>query len=301
MKVLVTGGAGFIGHHLVKALLLQGHEVVVLDNFSTGLIANLEKVKGDIEIQTGTVLNALKVFQLVRRVDLVYHLAADVSVAASVDQPFETTMTTFMGTMHVMEACMEYNKKIVFPSSAAVYGAREGVCSEAHAPAPISPYGAAKLSCEAMAEALRISRRLDYAALRLFNVFGPGQRADSPYSGVVSLFAEAVAGLNPVTVFGSGKQTRDFVPVDFVVSCLRKAQHWNGVTNVGTGHGTSLLDLVQAMGDIVDRPVLCQHSAERAGDIFSSVASVERLKPLTGFLPGHEAFITTLCEVLGQH
>ena len=294
MKALVTGGAGFIGSHLVERMLGLGHEVRVLDNFSTGKRANLEPCaahEGRLEVIEGDIRDGRRVRELALGCDVVFHEAAIVSVPYSVDHPQETHDVNLQGTLNVLEAARQARVgRLVFASSAAVYGDAPGLPKhEGMLPAPIAPYALEKLASE---HYLAIFARLygvETVALRYFNVFGPRQDPSSPYSGVISVFASRARRAEPLTIFGDGQAYRDFIYVKDVVEANLLAAQTPGISghvfNVARGEKTTLLALVKMIGRVVGRELEVRHAAPRAGDIAESVADITRAKRELGYVP----------------
>jgi UDP-glucose 4-epimerase len=282
--VLITGGAGFIGSHLADALLAQGVPVRVLDNFSTGKRSNLALDNPRLELLEGDVANADQVAEAVAGCRAVAHLAAVASVQASVDDPVATHQSNFIGTLNLCEAMRKQGvRRVLFASSAAVYGNNgEGVAIDEDTPvAPLTPYASDKLSSEHYLDFYRRQHGLEPAVFRFFNIFGPRQDPSSPYSGVISIFTErAQAGL-PITVFGDGEQTRDFVYVADLVAVLQQAllnpQIAVGAVNVGLNRSTSLLQLLSAIDGLLGGLPAITHIQARQGDIRHSRADNRRL------------------------
>ncbi|NNG61423.1 NAD-dependent epimerase/dehydratase family protein [Pseudomonas fragi] len=282
--VLVTGGAGFIGSNLVDALLAQGQAVRILDDMSTGKRCNLPMDNPKVELIEGDVADAALVARVMAGCSAVVHLAAVASVQASVDDPVRTHQSNFIGTLNVCEAMRESGvKRVVFASSAAVYGNNgEGESIVEDTPkAPLTPYASDKLASEYYLDFYRRQHGLEPAIFRLFNVFGPRQDPSSPYSGVISIFSErAVKGL-PITIFGDGEQTRDFIYVGDLVNILVQAvearQVEEGAVNVGLNKATTLKQMLEALGDVVGGLPPISYSAARSGDIRHSRADNSRL------------------------
>jgi UDP-glucose 4-epimerase len=290
MNVLITGGAGFIGSHLVDCLLAAGDRVRVLDDLSTGKRENLphhnalEFVEGDIR-DTGLVSRCVK------EMDAVVHLAAIASVQASIDDPVRTHQVNFDGTLNLLEAAHHAGvKRFIYACSAAVYGDVASVpVPENVALNPLSPYAVDKLTGEYYL--LHYHRKLGLAAtsFRFFNIYGPRQDPSSPYSGVISIFVNCLQRNRPVTLFGDGSQTRDFVYVADLADLLARAVYGldgvGGVFNVGTGMRYSLLQLLEYLEKLSGRKIVRQHEAARLGDIQHSCADVSRLKQVFGSAP----------------
>jgi len=290
VKVLVTGGAGFIGSHLVDRLLALGHDVRVLDDLSTGKVANLAEAGSRVELRVGDVRDPGTVAEAVAGVELVYHEAAVVSVQRSVEQPAETLGVNVGGTLNVLCAARAAGvRRVVLASSAAVYGSQaEGAKREADPTLPDSPYGLEKLASEHYLRMWHALYGLETVCLRYFNVFGPRQDPSSPYSGVTSIFADRLRrGVTP-TIYGDGEQTRDFVYVANVVEAniragLSAVRH--GVFNVGCGTSTSLNQLLRAMATVASASPEASYAAARAGDIRHSLADISESARVLGYAP----------------
>jgi UDP-glucose 4-epimerase len=288
--VLVTGGAGFIGSHLVERLVKTGRRVRVLDDLSTGQPGNLAHLE-NVELVRGDVADASAVRDAVNGTDLVFHLAALASVQKSVDAPDESHAVCATGTLHVLDAARRAGvRRVVYAASASCYGIPDGpVQTEATPTMPLSPYAAAKLSGEMYCQAFSATYGLETVRTRFFNVFGPRQRADSPYSGVIALFIAALGEGRTPTIFGDGLQTRDFTFVSDVVDVLLLASEKPGVSgevfNVGTGHPTTLLDLIAALNRQLGTDVTPKHAETRAGDIRHSRADISKAVRMLGYQP----------------
>jgi UDP-glucose 4-epimerase len=305
MKVLVTGGAGFIGSHLVERMLGLGHEVRVVDDFSTGKRANLEPMAcARLEVVEEDVRNGWKVRDLAAGCEVIFHEAAIVSVPYSVENPQETHDVNLQGTLNVLEAARHAKaRRLVFASSAAVYGDAPGLPKhEGMLPTPISPYGLEKLTSE---HYLAIFARLygvETVSLRYFNVFGPRQDPSSAYSGVISIFADRARRGEPLTIFGDGHAYRDFVHVEDVVDANLLAATAPGISgrafNIARGEKTTLLELARMIGSVAGRELVVRHEAARAGDIAESVADISRARKELGYAPKVEVG-TGLQRLLG--
>jgi len=302
MKVLITGGAGFIGSHLVDELLAAGNSVRVLDNLTTGKRANLP-AHTQLEFIQGDIRDRSLVFDSVRGMNAIVHLAAVASVQASVDDPTGTHATNFDGTLHLLEAArQEHVQRFLYASSAAVYGDNTRLpLVEDEILNPLSPYAADKLAGEYYLRFYHAKFGIETTAFRFFNIFGPRQDPSSPYSGVISIFVERACQVEPVTVFGDGQQTRDFVYVGDLVKLLTQAlvstETAGQVMNVGRGKQCSLLDLLAALEKLTGRPVERRFAAARLGDIVHSCADVTRLVRLLGKAPQTD-IVTGLGEIL---
>lgn len=283
-RILVTGGAGFIGSHLADALLARGHAVRVLDNLSSGRRANLALDHPRLELVVGDVADPAVVRRALAGCTAVAHLAAVASVQASVEDPVGTHRSNFLGTLSLCEAMREQGvRRVLFASSAAVYGQNgEGTAiDEDTAKAPLTPYAVDKLASEHYLDFYRRQHGLEPAVFRFFNIFGPRQDPSSPYSGVISIFAERARAGQPITVFGDGEQTRDFVYVADLVALLVQAleapQAVAGALNVGLGRATSLNQLLASLGELLGGLPPVSHAPARAGDIRHSRADNRRL------------------------
>jgi len=283
-RVLVTGGAGFIGSHLVEALLAKGYQVRVLDNLSTGKVSNLPIDNASLDLVTGDVADSATVAQAMQGCNAVVHLAAVASVQASVDDPVSTHQSNFVGTLNVCESMLKGGvKRVVFASSAAIYGNNgEGTAIDEDTPkSPLTPYASDKLASEYYLDFYRREHGLEPVILRFFNIFGPRQDPSSPYSGVISIFTERALKQLPVSIFGDGEQTRDFVYVQDLVSILLQAVEATkpqpGAVNIGLSRSTSLNDLIAELGSATGHPLTVNHLAPRQGDIRHSRANNARL------------------------
>ncbi|MGE8500635.1 MAG: NAD-dependent epimerase/dehydratase family protein [Pseudomonas sp.] len=284
-EILVTGGAGFIGSHLVDALLAAGQRVRVLDNLSMGKRNNLPLDNPALQFIEGDVADAQLVAQAVAGCDAVVHLAAVASVQASVDDPVATHQSNFIGTLNVCEAMRLHGvRRVVYASSAAIYGNNgEGVAiDEDTAKSPLTPYAADKLASEHYLDFYRRQHGLEPAVFRFFNIFGPRQDPSSPYSGVISIFTQRAQQGLPISVFGDGEQTRDFFYVGDLVELLMQALGGGQVeplpVNVGWNQAVSLNQLLAEIGTLCGALPQVTHLPARAGDIRHSRADNTRLQ-----------------------
>lgn len=284
-EILVTGGAGFIGSHLVDALLVAGQRVRVLDNLSMGKRNNLPLDNPALQFIEGDVADAQLVAQAVAGCDAVVHLAAVASVQASVDDPVATHQSNFIGTLNVCEAMRLHGvRRVVYASSAAIYGNNgEGVAiDEDTAKSPLTPYAADKLASEHYLDFYRRQHGLEPAVFRFFNIFGPRQDPSSPYSGVISIFTQRAQQGLPISVFGDGEQTRDFFYVGDLVELLMQALGAGQVeplpVNVGWNQAVSLNQLLAEIGTLCGALPQVTHLPARAGDIRHSRADNARLQ-----------------------
>jgi len=293
MRLLVTGGAGFIGSHLTERLLDLGHEVRVFDNFSTGRRENLAFPRGRarLDVREGDLRDEVEVRGAVAGVDGIFHQAALVSVPRSIAEPALSFEINAAGTLRLFEAARGAQvRRIVYASSAAVYGdAETPPLRETATLRPLSPYGLDKLYTEQMGALYASLYRLTPVALRYFNVFGPRQDPGSPYSGVISIFVDRLRrGESPI-IYGDGEQTRDFVYVLDVVEANLVSMwgHHEGFRafNVGRGDRLSLNTLVALLQDVMDVRLPVRHAPARAGDIRDSQADISAIAAALGFAP----------------
>jgi nucleoside-diphosphate-sugar epimerase len=289
-RVVVTGGAGFIGSNLVRALLERGDEVRVLDNFSTGNRANLEGL--DVEIVEGELRSYERVHNAVRGTEVVYHLGALGSVPRSVQDPLTSSAVNVEGTLNVLLAARDEGvRRVVFSSSTSVYGSsRQLPTSEDHPPDPISPYGVAKLAAERYCISFsRVYESFESVVLRYFNVFGPRQSPFSQYSAAIPLFITAIAAGRPVSIYGDGEQSRDFTYVGNVVDATLRAGEAAGASgeifNIAAGSPVSVNGVADIIGGILGKPVEKRYLPARAADIRDSWADLGKAERLLGYRP----------------
>jgi nucleoside-diphosphate-sugar epimerase len=293
MKALVTGGAGFIGSHVAEALMAKGWEVVVLDNLSTGLESNIPSGADAI---TGDAADTRLLAQALRGCQSVFHLAAVSSVQDALERPLETHESNLTATLALLEASVKEGvRRFVFSSSAAVYGDTDGrVAREDMTPNPLSHYAVQKLASEHYCAAYHRLHGLETVCLRYFNVYGPRQRADSPYSGVIAKFADSARNGRPVVIFGDGAQTRDFVHVSDVVAANLAAGTGfaddlaGGVFNIGSGRTVSITELATAVRTIFPASPAPEHRPTRQGEVRFSQADIAKACKLLGYRPSVE-------------
>jgi nucleoside-diphosphate-sugar epimerase len=292
VRALVTGGGGFIGSNLVRALLARGDEVRVLDNFSTGSRRNLAGLERDVEVVEGELRSYERVHHAVRGTEVVFHLGALGSVPRSVQDPLTSSAVNVEGTLNVQLAARDESvRRVVFASSSSIYGNQpELPLSESMAPDPISPYGVAKLAAERYCVSFsRVYHSFETVVLRYFNVFGPRQDPTSQYAAVVPLFITAIAAGRPITIFDDGEQSRDFTYVDNVVAANLLAADAEDVSgkifNISGGAPTSVNELAEAIGRLLGKPVERRYLGARAGDLRNSWADIGAARSLLGFDP----------------
>ena len=284
MKVVVTGGAGFIGANVCRVLAAAGHEAIAFDDLSTGDAANLEGV--DAALVEGTILDAAALDAVVDGAGAVIHLAARPSVPRSIADPMASHQVNATGTLEVLEAVRRGpGAHVVVASSSSVYGANPGIPKAVDlVPMPLSPYAASKLAAESYALAHASSFGLDVLAFRFFNVFGPLQPAGHAYAAVVPAFAEAALRGAPLPVFGDGKQTRDFTYVGTVAAVLASAVdrrlRSERPVNLAFGSRVSLLELADLLGSILGRDLELEFGPSRIGDVRDSQADQSQVRAL---------------------
>jgi UDP-glucose 4-epimerase len=288
-KALVTGGAGFIGSHLVETLSTAGCEVVVLDNLSGGHLSNLESVKSDIVFYKYDIRELDALEEAAKDCDVIFHLAAIVAVQQTIEEPIDSTMVNDIGTLNVLEAARKRNvRNAVLASSCAVYGDDPRLPKdESMLPLPASPYAVHKLSGEHYFRVYCQLFGLKTTCLRFFNVFGPRQDPSSPYSGVISIFmSKAVSGQAPV-IFGDGNQTRDFVYVEDVVKGLLLAAGGDveagDVFNIGSGSRVTINRLWELVASLSGRLTDPEYQPARPGDILHSLGNIDKARRLLQF------------------
>jgi nucleoside-diphosphate-sugar epimerase len=285
--VLVTGGCGFIGSHLVESLVSNGYCVRIVDDLSSGNINNVNHlINQGVELCEGNVCDWNIIDKVTRGCKYIFHQAAIVSVPESIKDPSGTSQVTYGGTIRVLEAASQHNvKRVILASSAAIYG-QDPVLpkKESMLPNPITPYGIDKLASELIGQYYARSLRVEFVALRYFNVFGSRQNPNSPYSGVISLFCKHIAQNTPPIIHGDGLQSRDFINVsDVVAANLLVMLHSsvNGkVFNVGTGKSTSLVEIINMLNTLANTNLKPSFQSPRLGDIRHSLADISSLRSL---------------------
>lgn len=288
-RVLVTGGAGFIGSHLCARLCAEGHEVRVLDDLSSGHRANLDGL--DVDLIVGDIRDLDTVAGAVEGADFVHHHAAIASVQYSVDHPLDEQEVNVTGTLHVLEAARAAGvSRVVFAASAAAYGADETVPKTEDMPArPISPYGLSKVAGEHYCRVWSHVYGLETVCLRYFNIFGPRQDPASPYSGVISIFARTMIDGHVPTIHGDGEQSRDFTFVDNVVEAnllaCRIPEARGEVYNIGTGRAVTVNELVTGLNEVLGTGIEPVHGEARTGDVRCSLADIGAAREALGYEP----------------
>lgn len=289
MKVLVTGGAGFIGHHLVTALVARGDEVGVIDDLSTGSADRLRPLEGRIAFTDASILDAVALAEAMAGCEVVFHQAALASVAASVEDPVRANEINVTGTIEVMRAAAAAGvRRVVFAASSAAYGDSTSLpLRESEPPAPVSPYGASKVAGEHYLHSLGGLHGIATVALRYFNVFGPGQDPASEYAAVVPRFVTAVLSGRRPTIFGDGSASRDYTYIDNVVRANLLAADPAApdrlTCNIGTGERWTLLELLDAITDATRTSADPEFGPPRPGDVPHSQADISLATERLGY------------------
>ena len=305
MRALVTGGAGFIGSHIVDRLLNDGHEVVVLDNFSTGHRRNLTGHDA-LTIVEGDISNYDTVKRCMKNIDWVFHKAAVASVPKTVKDPIGSSAINYQGTLHLLEAARNNNvKRFIFASSAALYGNEPTLPKvETMCPVTLSPYAVDKLASECACGMYTKLYGLNTVCLRYFNVYGPRQDPSSPYSGVISIFSNKLKNGKVPTIFGDGEQTRDFISVYDVVEAnmraVSKDEPVGQYINIATSKKITLNELLSILCEIYDVKYNVSYKEPRQGDIRESYANIGLATVLLSWEPKVELRhgLQSLCESL---
>lgn len=290
MRILVTGGAGFIGSHSVERLVAAAHDVTILDDFSSGRVENLAGTANSVTVHRGDVRDLELVRRVAEGVEVIVHTAAIVSVQRSIERPLDTLDVNVRGTLTLLEgARLAGVRRVVIASSAAVYGDRgsDGPL------APRSPYGLEKATAETYARLYRELHGLETVVLRYFNVFGPRQGRGSPYAGVLSVFVHLLQRGEPLTIFGDGEQSRDFVDVSDIAEANLLATTVPGIGagtaphtfDIGRGTATSLNDALRVLTSLTGRTPQILHAPSRRGDIRHSLASIGPAHDALGYAP----------------
>ena len=291
MRYVVTGGAGFIGSNTVDELVRRGHSVVVLDDLSAGKEENLAEVRNKITFIKGSITDMETLQKAMHQAEYVIHLAARTSVPRSVKDPIETNRINIDGTLNVLVAARDNKvKRVVFAASSSAYGETPTLPKiETMQPRPISPYGVTKYVGELYAQTFGRCYGLENVCLRYFNIFGPRQDPDSPYSGVLSRFAKAFLEDDQPVIYGDGEQTRDFTFVDNAVqanllACEAPAASGNTI-NIGTGASVSLNHTLQLLRQLTGKNLEAKYDPAREGDIRDSLADIQKARQMLGYDP----------------
>lgn len=288
---LVTGGAGFIGSHIAEALVHRHDKVRVLDNLSTGHLANLAPIRDQVEFVEGDLLDRKTVEQVVDGVDCVFHEAALASVPRSVKDPLATNAACVTGTVTLLDAARKAGvRRLVYAASSSAYGDQAFSSKrETDLPGPLSPYAVAKLAGEHYCRAFTATYKFETVAIRYFNVFGPRQDPDSPYSAVIPRFITAILAGKQPTIYGDGLQSRDFTYVENVVLGNLLAADAQGVAgrvfNVACGGSITLLDLLDSLNQLLGTNVQPAFEKQRPGDVRQSLADISLARRLLDYEP----------------
>jgi UDP-glucose 4-epimerase len=288
-RALVTGGAGFIGSHIVDALVSDGCQVTVLDNLSTGSDLNLVAVMDQITFYKGDIRDRQMLERAAQDCDAIFHLAAVVSVAQTIEDPVESASINEMGTLYVLETARKKNiRRVIFSSSCAVYGDTPRLPKKESMPLnPCSPYAVQKRTAEHYMRLGYELYGLETISLRYFNVYGPRQDPSSPYSGVISIFMNKAVGNRSPVIYGDGSQSRDFIYVTDIVTAnllaARSASTSGEIINIGTGSSVQINQLWDMICTLAGSTIKPRHQPARPGDIYASVASAGRAEKLLGF------------------
>ena len=285
-KVVVTGGAGFIGSHIVAEAIAQGHQVTVLDDLSTGFKKNLAQL--DCEFVEGSILDQTKLDQVLPGVETVFHLGAKISVPESMEKKAEYVNTNVLGTLQLLDSCVQHQvKNITLSSSAAIYGNNPTIPkTEDMLPEPMSPYAVTKLDGEYYFDLYRREHGLNATSLRYFNVFGPRQDPNSQYAAAVPIFIDKALNNQDITIYGDGEQTRDFIFVkDIVQANFLAAKIGGNIFNVAWGQRITINDLAKTIIELTDSSSKIIYLPERAGDIKHSMADNAKIVRELGFKP----------------
>lgn len=288
MRCLVTGGAGFIGSHIVEALLKKGESVVVIDNFETGKKENLKPFEGKIELIEGDILDKTLLKKTMAGIDVVFHQAALKLVPESFVNPARYNEVNIQGTLYLLEEAKRRGvRKFVYASSSSIYGDRENLPKyESDLALPISPYAVSKLAAENYCQVFTKNDQLPTVSLRYFNVFGPRQAVNDGYSNVIPKFISCFLRNKPLPIYGDGKQSRDFTYIDNVVSAnllAMEKQEVTGVFNVGMGERHDLLTIVGILEKIFKRKENIQFHPPQKGDVRQTLASVSLIGEKLGY------------------
>ena len=299
-KVLVTGGAGFIGSNLVQYLLANNYEVTVVDNLLTGHLSNLESTYNKLNFIKGDIRDFELIDHLMKDIDTVFHLAASVGNKRSIDFPLEDAQINVIGTINILEAARKHNiRKIVTSSSAGIFGELKMIpINENHPIDPDTPYGSTKLCQEKLCLSYSKLYNFEAVCLRYFNVYGQNQRFDA-YGNVIPIFVYNIIHDIPIKIFGDGEQTRDFIHVNDVVKANVNASLSIGISgafNIASGESISINQLVSILSSFTDKKVIVSYLDKRPGDVIHSLADISSAKENINFNPS-----TQLIEGLREY
>jgi len=289
MKILVTGGAGFIGKYLVDFLLEKNHFVTIFDNFSNSTKDSILEIQNKgVRVIEGDITNSVEVVDALKDHDLVIHLAAKISVSESIINPTDTFRVNVEGTKNILSACMKNHiKKLIVSSSAAVYGEgfQDVKLTESSETNPISPYGESKVKMEQEIRKFALEHEIDYVILRFFNIFGMGQSKE--YAGVITKFMEKITQNKPIEIFGDGMQTRDFVSIYDVINSIYNAMVYDksGIFNIASGKAVTIKGLAEKMTLFSGKKNIIKFLDARKGDIKHSEADISLAKKEMYYTP----------------
>ena len=290
-RSLVTGGAGFIGSHLVRRLIADGVSVRVVDNLTTGDVVRLADLVDSIDFVRGDLVDKRLSDEVVKGVDYVFHQAAVPSVQRSVEDPLTTNRANVVATLNLLESCRQAKvQRFVYAASSSAYGDTEILPkSETMAPDPLSPYALQKWVGERYCQLYYELYGLETVSLRYFNVFGPAQDPDSQYSAVIPKFTRALLAGNPITVYGDGEQSRDFTYVDNVVAAnllaVQAANAPGNVFNIGCGERVTVNKLINVLESVLDRKARVSYAGPKPGDVRHSLADIRSARTNLGYSP----------------
>ncbi len=287
-SILVTGGAGFIGSNLVKSLLDHGHDIIVIDNFITGYMENIPKLD-KLKIVHGDITDIKLIRKYVKQVDSIFHLAASVGNLKSIENPNQDAYVNIVGTLNLLNAAREFKiSKIIYSSSSAIYGDVEYIpLDENHPICPTSPYGVSKLAAEKYCLCYSKLYDLDVVCLRYFNVYGINQRFN-PYGNIVPIWSKCILDNKPITIYGDGGQTRDFINVADIVQANIKSHEKNGIIgayNIGSGQAITINKLAKTLQKISCKKVSINYEKPRKGEVLHSEANINKAKKAFNFRP----------------
>jgi nucleoside-diphosphate-sugar epimerase len=291
MRTAITGGAGFIGSNIAATLASHGHEVVILDNFSTGRAQNLQKIRDDVKVVEGDIRESSVLEEAFAGVEVVYHEAALPSVKRSVEDPLTSHECNATGTLNVLLAARKCSaRRVVYAASSSAYGNTPTLPKVESMPAaPLSPYAVSKLTGELYCRVFPALYGVETVALRYFNVFGPNQDPKSHYAAVVPLFITGILAGRTIHIDGDGGQSRDFTYIDNVVQVNLLAATAKGVAgemfNVGVGKASTINDLVAAIEKITGKKAIVEHGPARPGDVRDSLADISKARKMLGYDP----------------